>query len=379
MRVKATAALLVLLLLAGSIPTALGGRSSSYLYVSTYTVENRGDDPYLLTEDDATIPLFVNNGWQTVELWNATHAVVREYVDVDGNRMAVLDLPPEVPPNSSITFSVTYKITSTGRPKPEIDPSEAGPLSDIPRSLVEEFGVETETFTAGDEAIRALALRLAANQTTVLGVIGRLLAWLSESISYDNFEVPRYPNETLAWGLGDCDDQAILLITLCRALGIPAILQVGIVFLDNIESDRSSWGGHLRIQQRGVGWHGWALIYIPPWGWLPIDMTLKDASYPLSRITKAPEYESYVITCFNVSRQAYIGDSRRSRERLMASDIYITVSDYAVESRTGAWGPAVYVALGLSVGAVAVAVIVFLSRRRSRMLKDIKVRTASFY
>jgi hypothetical protein len=22
-----------------------------------------------------------------------------------------------------------------------------------------------------------------------------------------------------------------------------------------------------------IGWHGWAMVYIPPWGWLPVDLT----------------------------------------------------------------------------------------------------------
>ena len=370
MNPKAIGALLVLLIVAGSIPAALGEKRSRYLYNSTYTFENRGDDAYRLTEDDATIALFQSNSWQTIRIQNATHAVAREYLDVDGNRLAVLDLPSEIAANSSLVLSVIYEIESADRPKPKIDPAEAGLLSDIPPGLVEEFCVETETFTTKDEAIQSLALGLAANQTTVLGLVTRLLAWFTENISYGNFEVPSYPNETLARGVGDCDDQAILLITLCRALDAPALLQVGLVFNDGIESERSSWGGHLRIEQRKVGWHGWALVYIPPWGWLPIDMTLFRSQDPLSRIMENPEYESYVITGFNVSTQAYIGDSHRSREKLMDSDLYVTVSEMMVkEAPSSSWTKLLYIAIGLSAGSAFVAVIILLNRRMKRVEK----------
>jgi len=366
LRFKAFAALLVLVVVAAAFPAALGKRGSRYIYVFTYTLENRGDEPHVLSEDDATIPLFQNNSWQTVTVRSATYAVARRYVDDDGNRLAVLDLSSELAPHSSLNFSITYEMESADRPEPEIDPAEAGPMSDIPRGLVEEFGVETETFTSGDEAIQALALRLAANQTTVLGAVTSILEWFIENVSYSTFEVPRYPNETLARGRGDCDDQAILLIALCRALDIPALLQVGVVFNENIASEKSSWGGHLRVEQRGVGWHGWALVYIPPWGWLPIEMTYTKSQDPLSRITGAAVYKGYTVVSFNVSRQAYIGDSRRSRERLMSSDVYITMSDGGIEGSSGNRSTSLYVIVGVSVGLAAVAAAIFLRRRRSR-------------
>ena len=370
MNPKAIGAFLVFLTLARSMPIALGEKRPRYLYNSIYTFENRGDDAYHLTEDDTTMALFHSNSWQNVRIKNSTHAVAREYLDVDGNRMAVIDLPSEIAANSSLVFSVTFEIESADRPRPDIDPVEAGPLSDIPPRLVEEFCIETETFTTGDKAIQSLVPSLAANRTTVLELVTSLLAWVTENISYGNFEVPSYPNETLARRIGDCDDQAILLITLCRALNIPSLLQVGLVFNEGIESKRSSWGDHLQIEQRKVGWHGWVLIFIPPWGWLPIDLTLFRSQDLLSRITEAPEYESYVITGFNVSTQAYIGDSHRSRETLMDSDLYVTVSETMVkEAPSSSWTKLLYIAIGLSAGSAMVVVIILLKRRMKRVEK----------
>ena len=373
---KVIATLLAIVIVVGPIPAVFAGKGSRYLYVSTYIFENRGAEAFNLTEDDATIPLFQSNSWQTVRVHNATYSMVRERLDDDGNRLTVLDLPSKVPPDSSLQFSVTFEIESHDRPRPEIDPAEGGPTSSIPSGLVEEFCVETETFTVGDGEIQALSRMLTADETSVLGRVNRLLGWLIENVSYSYWEVPRYPNETLAEGRGDCDDQAILLVTMCRALGIPAILQVGVIFQEGIESERSSWGGHLNVEQRGVGWHGWALVYIPPWGWLPIDMTMVTSRDPLSRITEAPEYKHHVVTCFNVSMLEYVGDSRRSRARLMSSDLYISISDKVVsnvviEDSSGAgWTETPYLILGLSAGSVAVVIIFFLGRRRMRRVEE---------
>jgi hypothetical protein len=47
---------------------------------------------------------------------------------------------------------------------------------------------------------------------------------------------------------GDCDDQSILFISLCRAAGIPAMLEIGALYDPNFDR----WEGH-----------GWANVYIP--------------------------------------------------------------------------------------------------------------------
>jgi hypothetical protein len=47
---------------------------------------------------------------------------------------------------------------------------------------------------------------------------------------------------------GDCDDQSILFISLCRAAGIPAMLQIGALY----DVNRDHWEGH-----------GWANVYMP--------------------------------------------------------------------------------------------------------------------
>lgn len=325
------ALLIILLISASPIRGVYGGLESRRLYTSTYIFENRGEEPYTLTVDDITIFLFHNDSKQNIRIVNLTSSIAREYFDEDGNKLAVLDIPLTIAPRSNITFSVTYLVETSELPRPGIDPERAGSISDIPRELVDEYTLETGTFTTGDEEIRALAIRLAADQRTVLGMVLSLLAWMLDNISYGSSEIPRYPRETVASGRGDCDDQAILLVTMCRILGIPALLQLGMVFNEGIVGDRISWGGHLSTSQRGVGWHGWALVYIPPWGWLPIDLTLTRARDPLTLLMEAPEYGPSIVTALNVSRYDYIGESRRMREAVMAGSLYIKSYDTATE------------------------------------------------
>jgi transglutaminase-like putative cysteine protease len=370
LRLKA-ATILLLLFSTTTAHAALGARPSRYVFRSTYTFENRGNEPYTFTEDDATITLFASNKWQSASVRNPSHELVREFEDDDGNSLAIMDLPETLDGGVTMVFSVEYVIDSQSMERPVVDSVEAGLISDIPPSLVDEFTSETETFDRSEE-IEALAEWLTSGQSTVLGVVTRMIDWIEQNVTYTNFDVPKYPHETCSELKGDCDDQAILLISMLRSVGIPALLQVGVVFSDRIEGDRTSWEGHLTIRQEGLGWHGWAMVYVPPWGWLPVDLTLSGTTEPLELISSAPEYDSYVVTAFNVSAEPYIGESRSSREQLTSSAIYVTVEDAVIEDSSGAgWTKLLYIGTGLLAGGSFVVFVIFNERRKRAKVQSL--------
>ncbi|MGB9622656.1 MAG: transglutaminase-like domain-containing protein, partial [Candidatus Bathyarchaeia archaeon] len=221
--------------------------------------------------------------------------------------------------------------------------------------LVQNFTGETETFTIHDRSVYQLAHQLAFNETTVLGVVLRFVSWFISNVSYGSFETPRYPNETLLDRRGDCDDQAILLITMLRSIGIPAYLQIGIVFNEDIQGKTTSWDGHLIIEKKGVGWHGWAMVYIPPWGWVPIDLTLESSKTALSKIVNAPEYEDFIIYGIKISNQTYVREAYEAREEMIKSEIYITNIDsgtpVSIEEK-GIFIPPAVMIIGISIAAL---------------------------
>ncbi|WP_448376212.1 transglutaminase-like domain-containing protein [Fervidobacterium sp.] len=55
---------------------------------------------------------------------------------------------------------------------------------------------------------------------------------------------------------GDCGFQALLFITLCRMVGIPA-----------------RWQSGLSITPVGASSHDWAIIYLEKYGWVPVDLS----------------------------------------------------------------------------------------------------------
>ena len=355
--------LLVLLVLLSLVPPAQA-RASEYKYTLTYVLENRGQGTLELAEEDLTVPLFMNSSTQTVKVEESSVGYTSGNVDPDGNRGAVMTLGRTMAPGQSTTFTMTFTIESDSRPVPGFNHGEADGFSSIPPSLVDQYTGATETFRSDDPDIAAKALEVAGDAETVLDALVLLIESVTGETAYCNFEVPRYPNTTLSEGLGDCDDQSILLISLLRSLGVPAYLQVGIYIHSSIDDSQTSWEGHLTNARRGVGWHGWAMVYVPPWGWVPVDLTLTSEKSGLELLKKAPEYAGNVVAAFNVSEQPYIGDTLTTRARIIGSSLYASVTDEAEEVHDGGLGSEVYLIAGLGLAVTAAIVLMFVSGRK---------------
>ncbi len=330
-----------------------------YTYTLSYTFENKGTEPLMLIPEDYTLPLFINNTWQTVTIVNSSIPYTVGVIDADENMGIIMDVNPELPPDGTLSFNVEYRIESIERGRPSFSLTDAEGKNSIPSGLVNQYTGSTETFPKDDETIYETALKAAGDEESVLGMVSNLLDYVTKNTTYCSFETPRYPLQTLNENLGDCDDQAILLISMCRSLGIPAYLKVGIVVNPVIHDSDTSWDGHLTNIADGIGWHGWAMIYIPPWGWVPVDLTLVSEDTGLEYIMNAPEYDVNLIEVLDVSDQEYIGDTLETRERIINSTLYVTVEDQADQINDRGLVTETYIMLGIGASLAAAIFMMF--------------------
>jgi len=284
-----------------------------------------------LTENDKILGLFMNNSWQTVYLERSSHAIRRFDHDADGNIVAVLDFGKEfIGPGEKINYNITYKLIFRERSLPPISEEKSGTLSDIPEHLRREYCKPTNLWQSNISELNKTARSIMGGETKVLVIVKNLINWIAENIKYNTSEIPRYPNETFYTRLGDCDDQANLLITFCRAIGIPAYLQMGCIYIERHNISKPYWSGHLFIKQIRVGWHGWAIVYIPPWGWLPVDLTYVEGDLkvnPLNSITSSAIVKHYTFQYINITKTDYIAETISMKRFLEAHEFYIYEED----------------------------------------------------
>lgn len=106
--------------------------------------------------------------------------------------------------------------------------------------------------------MKSLAKEIARGETNSYFIAKSFYNWICENVKYTFMsEYALYPNlsEFAAINLrGDCGVKALLFITLCRIKGIPARWQSG-------------WFA----APMGASPHDWALIWLEPFGWIPVD------------------------------------------------------------------------------------------------------------
>jgi len=325
-RVMMVAAILFLLLstLAFSSLVVVKGETNEVAFIikTSVTYYNNGTKNWVFTDEDRAIGLFMNNTWQTVHLTYRSHPLEFD-IDEDGNPIAVLQFPKtEIEPGGKISYAVTYYALSKPRLLPEIKEENSGTLDDVPEELTERYCGEGDSWLINDPELQELAHSIAQNETDVLTIVKEFVAWIGENIEYVSHENPLYPNETFKYREGDCDDQAILFITLCRIRKIPSYLQIGYVYDPRIQTNETRWEGHAIIFQKGIGGHGWAMVYIPPWGWLPVDLTFWRYN-PLNAIKTAAVTSKSVIQYMNVSQMDYVTSQREAGEFLKNNSFYV--------------------------------------------------------
>ncbi len=300
----------------------------------TYSNPNHGEAVWNFTEEDQTLGLFMNNAWQTVELTGTSLNLQTTRLDEDENPVAILDFQrSNLKPGENLSFTATFQASSKPRSVQDVQEEKSEALDKIPTGLKEKYCKKGDAWQVDDQSLQLLARSIAGKETKTLTIVKEFIVWIKRNIGYFVHEIPSYPNETLASRKGDCDDQAIFLVTLCRIVGIPAYLQVGCIYQPTrAETSETYWDGHVTDVLTRIAWHGWAVAYIPPWGFLPIDLTyVADFSDPLNAIRGGAVTLRETIQYMNVSQSDYIIQTRNNKEFLEKNNFYIFMKDHMTQ------------------------------------------------
>lgn len=310
----------------------------SFILVIKVTYENRDNDVWFLKESDRTIGLFMNNSWQTAYLMSASCSIERIDRDLDENPVALLDIKRMLLPGEKVSYEVAYRLVYDRRYLPPISEAASGTLNDIPEDLKKKYCESTYLWQSNLSALKDEVQKIVGAEKRVLTILRLIIRWIASNILYSPAEFPRYPNETFSLGLGDCDDQSNLLIAFCCLLGIPAYLQLGCIYSPYYNRTSRLWSERLLIRQVKVSWHGWAMVYIPPWGWLPVDPTCVSSLIlrvdQLNAITSSAVIQHYTFQYMNIVVTDYIAETRSLKKLVEPNEFYIYEESIMEEMRS---------------------------------------------
>jgi hypothetical protein len=151
------------------------------------------------------------------------------------------------------------------------------------------YGEAVRGFTEPDAQVRELAAKLTAGKATREARLQALFNFVADDIRYVNYVsgewwLPNRPQQLLARREGDCDDKALLLITLLKAVGIDA---------QEVMVQTRLTGQPSVVRARGAAIplfdHGIAFLPGPNGG------TYLDATSPQSRLGPLPSMDARAV------------------------------------------------------------------------------------
>jgi len=157
--------------------------------------------------------------------------------------------------DGSAKFEIAYTYTARGVYF-VINPERIR-IPDLTNSALAPFVMEGPhvVFT---EKIRNLARQIIGDETNPMRQAKGFYDWIGGNVKYsfarEYSTLTNLSDYCLSHRYGDCGQEALLFITLCRSEGIPARWQTG-------------WD----IFPGGKDIHDWTEIYLEPYGWVPVD------------------------------------------------------------------------------------------------------------
>ena len=156
------------------------------------------------------------------------------------------------------------------------------------------YRAAVQGFTEPDDQVRRLAAELTKGKKTRDEKLRALFDYVADDIRYVNYVsgewwLPNRPQELLARRQGDCDDKAMLLITLLRSIGIEATEVL-------VQTRYTGMSSLLRSEKAAIPVFDHGIAYLPGKGKEP-GMWL-DATSPQSRLGPLPAMDARTLALF---------------------------------------------------------------------------------
>ncbi|MBU0616385.1 MAG: transglutaminase domain-containing protein, partial [Planctomycetes bacterium] len=218
-----------------------------------------------------------------------------------------------------LSYAVNAKISAI---RYLIDPAKTGTLEDIPQDIRKAYTVDGSRYRINTPYIQETARKIVGDERNPYWIARKIFNFMIESLEYEMVGGWDVPEVVLKRGTGSCSEYTFAFIALCRAAGLPARYQGSVV----VRGDDAS------IDE---AFHRWAEIYLPNYGWVPVDANKGDAKSPADQARGFGELANrFLITTRSGGDSEYLQWSYNSFAVYKATGYCNTV-----EENFGFWEP----------------------------------------
>ncbi len=243
----------------------------TYIIEGRFLLENENN---ISVTDYVYVSLPQNSTFQKSYILYIDPKPIRYTVDEDGNKYAVVVINAE--PGERTWIRVKYIVTVSGYTINFDEKKAIWPRLD----LAKRFTGSTGYWDVYNVTLIKLAYKVAYSDNPLV-VARKIAEWVVPRISYfvnmgrygsDHAIVEKFGSYYI---VGDCVEVADIYVTFARILGLPSRTAYGILLFSHREKQ---WLNLSEVEKEGNeilthwGGHMWPQVYIPPWGWIDVDM-----------------------------------------------------------------------------------------------------------
>lgn len=197
----------------------------------------------------------------------------------------------------TITYNVKARVSAI---RYTIFPDACGTLADIPDEIRTAYTVDDARYGVQSAYIQEAAKRIVGDEENPYWIARKIFNHVIERLEYEMIGGWDVPEVVLKRGSGSCSEYTFSFIALCRAAGLPARYQGAIV----VRGDEAS------VDE---AFHRWAQVYLPNYGWIPVDANRGDAKSPADQARGFGELPNhYLITTQSGGGSQHLGWSYNS-------------------------------------------------------------------
>jgi hypothetical protein len=180
----------------------------------------------------------------------------------------VIDLCAQTDCRFGIRFQVTLE-----RPRYAI-PWNANTPYDTESELYVRYTQPQRGIKSDDPAIHELAKQIVGNEQNVYKRVLLLQSWVQQNVSLDPNALSDNASTCIEQGRGSCAGQSNVLVTLCRALGIPARTISGLRPFGRGIGQLEQFGPRSAWFESSLDVHVWVEVYFAELGWVQCEPDL---------------------------------------------------------------------------------------------------------
>ena len=203
-----------------------------------------------------------------------------------------------------------------------IRPEKVGTLKEVPLQFKDKFLADDTKFDLKNPIILNAVRAAVGDETNMYWKARRIYKWINDTLFYELSGGWNVAPAIIERGNGSCSEYTFVFISMCRAAGIPARYTGAI----SMRGDKAS---------EDDVFHRWCEIYLPPYGWIPVDPSRGDTDSPEGQANGFGQIGNSLLVTTTGAGSEYIG------WRYNSGEVWESIGACKVFSENiGEWSPA---------------------------------------